>query len=180
VWQQERLLDPPDNSQEHEGYDIAPALAWLARKGIHSDEGIHALYSSFRDVHHATALETIKRLVPEDRVSKFTLHCNHDHRHDQVLKDVMSAVLLGYLVRNNHQLQEPFLDHRVELFIRIANSVVQGVELKEDTRALVEKYLEDAKSSIVPFSVNQDYSKVPNGMLFTCFISCTQDADAEI
>jgi hypothetical protein len=181
VWQQERLLC--DISPAHEGHDVAPALAWLARNGIHSDEGIHALYSSFRDVHPATGLETIKKLVPEDHLSTFTLFCSHDHRNDQVLKDVMSAVLLGYLVRNNHQLQAPFLYHRVELFIRIVNSLVQrntGVEMKDDSRALVEKYFEGTESSIIPFTVDQDYSKVADGMSFIPFISCTHDADANI
>jgi len=170
TWQHERLMVPSDKSQEREGKDIAQAMAWLSRTGTHSVQGIHALYSSLRDVHPATALETIRKLVPGDYISDFSLQCGHDHRHDVVLKDLIGAVLLGYSVRNNHQLQRPFFDHRVELFIRIANSLVVGIlgEELRDTRALVEKYFTPpftgAVTIISPFSKDQDYAEVPNGV----------------
>jgi hypothetical protein len=159
-------MEPPDKSQEREGHDIPKALAWLSRRGTHSLEGIHVLYSSLCDVHPATALKTIRNLVPEDYISEFTLQCGHDHRHDAVLKDLMGAVLLGHSVRNNHQLQAPLFQHRVELFIRIANSLVVGIsgEKLRDTRALVEKYFTGTVTIISPFSEDQDYAKVPNGV----------------
>jgi hypothetical protein len=166
TWQHERPMNPSDKSQGCEGRDIPQALAWLSRTGTHSVEGFHALYSSLRDVHPATALETIRKLVPKDYISDFPLQCGHDHRHDVVLKDVISAVFLGHSVQNNHHLQAPFFHHRVELFIRIANSLmgpIPGEELR-DTRALVEKYFADAVTIISPFSEDQDYSEVPNGV----------------
>jgi len=165
TWQRERLMNPSDKSQGCEGRDIPLALAWLSRTGTHSVEGFHALYSSLRDVHPATALETIKKLVQGDHISDFPLQCGHDHRHDAVLKDLMGAVLLGYSMRNNHHLQAPFFHHRVELFIRIANSLVEiPGEALSDTRALVEKYFTDDITIISPFSEDQDYSEVPNGV----------------
>jgi hypothetical protein len=166
TWQRERLMEPPDKSQEREWHDIPKALAWLSRRGTHSIEGIHALYSSLCDVHPATALKTIRKLVPEDYISEFTLQCGHDHGRDAVLKDLMGAVLLGHSVRNNHQLEAPLFEHRVELFIRIANSLVVGISGEElrDTRALVEKYFTGAVTIITPFSEDQDYAKVPNGV----------------
>ena len=164
TWKHERSMEAPDKSQEREGHDIAQALVWLSKRGSHSVEGIHALYSSLRDVHPATALETIRKLVPRDYISEFTVQCGHDHRHDEVLKDLMGAVLLGYCVRNNLQLQAPLFQHRMELFIRIANSLV-GI-LGEDTRPLVEKYFTGAVTIISPFSENQDYAEVPDGVWF--------------
>ena len=165
TWQRRRLIESSGGSQEHEGQDIAQALAWLSRTGTHGVEGIKALYSALRDVHPVSGLEAIRKLVPDDPVSEFTLLCGHDHRHDAVLKDIMGAVLLGYSVRNNHQLQGPFFHHRVELFIRIANSLVaetMGEEL-EDTQELVEKYFTGALTIINPFSEDQDDAEVPNG-----------------
>ena len=164
TWQRERLMNPSDKSKGREGCDIPQALAWLSRTGTHSVEGFHALYSSLRDVHPAIALETIKKLVPDDHISDFPLQCGHDHRHDAVLKDLMGAVLLGYSMRNNDHLQAPFFHHRVELFIRIANSLV-GIpgEALSDTRALVEKYFTEDMTIISPFSEDLDYSEVPNG-----------------
>jgi hypothetical protein len=165
-WQRARLMEPPDKSQEREGHDIPQALVWLSRTGTRSVEGIHALNSLLRDVHPATALEAIQKLVPEDYISKFSLQCGHDHRHDSVLKDLMCAVLLGHSVCNNHQLQGPLFDHRVELFIRIANSLVVGIldEELSDTRALVEKYFIGGVTIINPFSKNQDCAEVSNGV----------------
>ena len=165
TWQHERLMVSSDKSQEHEGQDIAQALAWLSRTGTHSVQGIHTLYSSLRDVHPATALETIRKLVPGYDISYFPLQCGHDHRHDVVLKDLIGAVLLGYSVCNNHQLHRPFFYHRVELFIRLANSLEVGILGKElsDTRALVAKYFTGG-SIINPFSEDQDYAEVPNSM----------------
>ena len=166
TWQRERLMNPSDKSQGCEGRDIPQALVWLSRTGTHSVEGFHALYSSLRDVHPATALETIRKLVQGDYISDFPLQCGHDHRHDALLKDVIGAVFLEYSVRNNHHLQVPFFHHRVELFIRIANSLmgpIPGEELR-DTRALVEKYFTDSVTIISPFSEDQDYSEVPNGV----------------
>ena len=166
TWQREHLMNPSDKSQRCEGRDIPQALAWLSRTGTQSVEGFHALYSSLRDVHPATALETIQKLIPDDHISGFPLQCGHDHRHDAVLKDIIGAVFLGYSVRNNHHLRAPFFHHRVELFIRIANSLMRpipGEELK-DTRALVEKYFTDAVSIISPFTEDQDYSEVQNGV----------------
>ena len=166
-WQRARLMEPPYESQEREGHDISRALVWLSRTGTRSLKGIHALNSSLRDVHPATALEAIKKLVPEDHISDFSLKCGHDHRHDSVLKDLMCAVLLGYSVCNNHQLQGPLFDHRVELFIRIANSLVVGIlgEELSDTRALVEKYFIGGMTIVNPFSKDQDYAEVSNGVL---------------
>jgi hypothetical protein len=166
AWQRERLREPSDKSQESEGHDISQALVWLSRTGTRSVEGICALYSSLRDVHPVTALKTIRKLVPENCLSEFSLQCGHDHRHDVVLKDLMGAVLLGYSVCNNRQLQGPFFNHRVELFIRIANSLVDGTMGEElrDTRALVE-YFMGAITIISPFSEDQDYAEVPIGVL---------------
>jgi len=173
AWQRERLMEPSDKSQESEGHDISHALVWLSRTGTRSVEGIYALYCSLRDVHPVTALKTIRKLVAEDYLSEFSLQCGHNHRHDVVLKDLMGAVLLGYSVCNNHQLQGPFFDHRVELFIRIANSLVDGTlgEELRDTRALVE-YFMGAMTIISPFSKDQDYAEVPIGVLLNT--SCLQ------
>ena len=164
TWQRRRLIESSDGSQEHEGLDIAQVLAWLSRTGTHSVEGIKALYSALRDVHPVSGLEAIRKLVPDSPLSGFTLLCGHDHRHDAVLKDIMGAVLLGYSVRNNHQLRVPFFYHRVELFIRIANSLVAGTMLG-DTQELVGKYFTGAVTIINPFSEDQDYAEVPNGGL---------------
>ena len=162
AWQRERLMEPSDKSQESEGHDISQSLVWLSRTGTRSVEGIYTLYSSLRDVHPIIALKTIRKLVPkEDYLSEFSFQCGHNHRHDVVLKDLMGAVLLGYSVCNNHQLQGPFFNHRVELFIRIANSLVDGIlgEELRDTRALVE-YFTGAITIISPFSKDQDYAEV--------------------
>ncbi|KIM41791.1 hypothetical protein M413DRAFT_138152 [Hebeloma cylindrosporum] len=166
TWQRERLMKPSDKSQEREAQDIAPALAWSSNTGGRSVEGIHAIYSSLRDVHPEQGLEAIRKLAPEEFISELSLQCGHDHRHDEVLKDMMGAVLLGYSVRNNHQLQAPLFQHRLELFIRIANSLVMEFpgEERKDTRAMVEKYFTGGVNIINPFSKDQDYAEVPPGM----------------
>jgi len=173
TWQRERLMEHSDKLQESEGHDISQALAWLSRTGTRSVEEIHALYCSLRDVHPVTALKTVRKLVPWDYLSDFPLQCGHNHRHDVVLKDLMGAVLLGYSVYKNHQLQRPFFNHRVELFIRIANSLVDGTlgEELRDTRALVE-YFMGAMTIISPFSKDQDYAEMPIGVLLNT--SCLQ------